>query len=371
MMSPSAHLLPPVAAAPPPSGKGLKSVLVLGAVLTVALLSLLYGAFFGANTFEGQEQQVFTVSRGQTFASIVDSLESRRIIRSRPLFVFVARVLGGTTRMQVGRYLVMSGVSNYRLHRMLTEGEGILAIQVTIPEGLRAQGQARVFARTLGIDSARYVQLVGDADIAREMQIPAPSLEGYLMPETYSFPWQPDELDVVKRLAGEFRRFYNDSLQARAKELGWTISQVMAMASIVEGEAMLDAERARISGVYHNRLRKGMFLQADPTVQFFLDGGPRRVLYSDLRIDNPYNTYRNKGLPPGPVNNPGKASILAALYPERHEFFFFVANFNGGHWFSKTYAEHQRYVREYRRLRGMTEPGGAPRAGNTKGPSKR
>lgn len=346
-------------------------MVAVGAILLVALLAWLYGAFFGANTFDGQDQQIFTVSKGQTFASIVDSLESRGIIRSRPLFVFVARVFGGTTRMQVGRYMVQSGISNIRLFRMLTGGEGVLSIQVTIPEGLRARAQAKVFARTLGIDSSRYMKLVGDADLARELDIPARSLEGYLMPETYIFPWQPDELDVVKQLVGEFRKFYSDSLQGRARELGWTTSQVMAMASIVEGEAMLDAERARISGVYHNRLKKRMLLQADPTVQFFLDGGPRRVLYSDLKVNNPYNTYRNKGLPPGPVNNPGKASILAALYPERHDFLFFVANYNGGHWFTKTYAEHQRYVREYRRLRGMMEPGPAPQAENTKGPSKR
>lgn len=348
-----------------------RRILVAGLVVLLLAITGVWKVFYGANTFTETDQMLFTVSRGQSFATIVDSLESRGIIRSRSLFVFVARVLGRTTRMQVGRYVFPSGISNLELVRVLTEGAGTLSIQVTIPEGLRATAQARILARTIGIDSARYMQLVGDAQLARELGIPARSLEGFLMPETYRFSWQPDEMEVVRRLVGEFNAFYTDSLRARARDLGWTTMQVMAMASIVEGEAMLDAERGRISGVYHNRLRSGMHLQADPTVQFFLDGAPRRVLYSDLKVNHPYNTYRNRGLPPGPVNNPGKASILAALYPERHHYLFFVANLNGGHWFTRTYAEHQRFVREYRRLRRMADPVPAPGAENTKGPSKR
>lgn len=333
-------------------------------------LALFWNAFYGANGFADSAQKVFTVSRGQTFASVVDSLESQGIIRSRRLFIFVARVLGGTTKIQVGRYLFPDGISNYDLLDALKRGERTTLIQVTLPEGLRARQQARILSRSLGIDSVRFVQLVNNDSLAAAWEIPAKSVDGYLLPETYTFSWQPEEEAVVEVLLGGFRRFYNDSLQARTRELGWTLNQLMAMASIVEGEAMLDSERARIAGVYHNRLRKGMPLQADPTVQFFIEGGPRRVRYSDLRIDHPYNTYRNRGLPPGPVNNPGKASILAALYPERHDYLFFVANTGGGHWFARTYREHMRYVQEFRRLRAQAGPEGQG-AGNTKGPSLR
>lgn len=343
-----------------------KILLGLGTVLLVAAGAIGWSIFWGPNPFADAEQKVFTISRGQSFATIVDSLEAQGIIRSRPQFVFVARVAGGTTRMQVGRYVLTSGISNLSLFTMLRDGRGIMPMQVTIPEGYRATQQARILSRALGIDSARYMALVEDGGLAKELGIPARTLEGYLMPETYVFGWQPDERDVVRRLVEEFKRFYNDSLQARARAMGWTTNEVLAMASIVEGEAMLDAERARISGVYHNRLHKGMYLQADPTIQFFLQGSPRRILYSDLRVDHPYNTYRNRGLPPGPVNNPGKASIVAALFPEQHDFLFFVANRNGGHWFTRTYAEHQRFVREYRRLRSLTDPDPVPQAGVTK-----
>jgi UPF0755 protein len=127
--------------------------------------------------------------------------------------------------------------------------------------------------------------------------------------------------------------------------------QTLTFASIVEGEARLDEERPVIAGVYHNRLRKGMKLEADPTIQYMFPDGPRRVRYADLQVDNPYNSYRYAGLPPGPVNNPGRASILASLFPAEHGFLFFVANGRGGHWFTKTYGDHLRYVRAYRRRR--------------------
>ena len=126
------------------------------------------------------------------------------------------------------------------------------------------------------------------------------------------------------------------------------------MASIVEGESRIKDERPVIAGVYRNRLRKGMLLEADPTIQYILEEGPRRLLFSDLKMDSPYNTYQHKGLPPGPVNNPGMASILAALYPAEHNYYFFVANGTGGHWFSTTFEEHKRMVRMARHRRALS-----------------
>ncbi len=314
-----------------------------------------YNVFLGPNDFVDQSEKTFYVSKGQTFATIVDSLESQGIIRSRELFVFVAKMWGGTTRIQVGKYIFGTGVSNLDLYIALREGRHIELISVTIPEGLRPRTEARILARTLGIDSARFMQLVNDASFTRSLGVNANSLEGYLLPETYSFYWQPDEKDVISRMVDEFHRFYDDSLKDRAKSFGWTTNQVLTFASIVEGEAVRADERAIISGVYHNRLRKGMRLEADPTIQFMKENGPRRVLYSDLKSDHPYNTYRIKGLPPGPVNNPGKASIRAALFPARNDFLFFVADGQGGHRFSTNYLDHLRNVRKYRRDRSRSQ----------------
>jgi UPF0755 protein len=336
-------------------GRRLRWTSVAIVIVFGAACAVLYEVFFGPNVFAGAEEKSFFVSKGQTFASVVDSLEAEGIINSRQSFVFVAKFHGGTSRLKVGKYKFKSGISNYGLLTALLEGKDATLIPVTLREGLTSRQQAHILARAIGIDSARFVSLVHDPSVVQSFGITSPSLEGYLFPETYDFRWQADEQDIITHLVRHFQAFYNDSLQARASDIGWTTNQVMTLASIVEGEAVLPDERPIIAGVYLNRLRKGMKLEADPTIRFTIENGPRRILYSDLDVDNPYNTYRNKGLPPGPINNPGKASILAALFPTHHDYLFFVANGRGGHWFSSTFAEHKRNVRKYRRERRMQE----------------
>lgn len=323
-------------------------------ILVVACVGLVLAwSFFGPNNFSGQSEIVVHVSRGESLSSIVDSLQAQGVIRSRFFFELVARVVGGEKRIQVGKYVFQSGISNIAIFRALREGAGTALIPVTIPEGLRSRAQAHILSRVTGLDSARYVDLAHDESFIRSLGIDASSLEGYLFPETYILRWQPDERDVLREQVDQFKRVYGDSLQARAKKIGLTTNQVLTMASIVEGETVLPSERATIAGVYYNRLRKRMRLEADPTVQFMIGNGPRRVYYSDLRKDSPYNTYLHTGLPPGPINSPGKASILAALYPAKHNYLYFVANGTGGHWFSSSYADHSRYVRKYRRQRAQ------------------
>ena len=327
--------------------------LIVLAALTAVLITLggsLLWVLYGPNTFSSPAQRTILVSRGVSFASVVDSLQERGILRSRSFFELAARFHGGSTRIKVGKYRFDSGVSNLEILEALEEGRGIL-IPVTITEGIRATTEAGVFAHELGIDSARYVGLVFDEAFTRSLGIEEPSLEGYLLPQTYGFNWQQDEAAILKAQVREFKRMFNDSLKARAQAIGMTPHEVVTLASIVEGEVIFDEERPVVAGVYHNRLRRGMRLQADPTIQYVIPDGPRRLLYEDLEIQSPYNTYRTKGLPPGPVGNPGARSILATLYPQEHSYLYFVANGRGGHWFSRSYDEHRRYVRNYRRER--------------------
>jgi UPF0755 protein len=135
----------------------------------------------------------------------------------------------------------------------------------------------------------------------------------------------------------------------RTKSIGFTMNEIVTLASIIKGETNKEDEMKTISGVYHNRLRIGMRLQADPTIQYIIPGGWKRLTFEDLKLDSPYNTYKYSGLPPGPINSPGKAAILAALYPEKNNYLYFVADGTGGHFFSKTLAEHNRNVNKYRR----------------------
>jgi UPF0755 protein len=323
---------------------------ILGAALLGAAAALLW-MLFGPNTFAGGTEKVIFVSRGQTFSSVVDSLDAKGILRSRFQFTLVARILGGADRVQVGKYSLQSGISNASLFGMLRSGKGNQLIQVTIPEGLRIRAQARIFARALGIDSSKYARLAFDAGWAGSLGIDEGGLEGYLLPDTYEFYWEQDEREIQRRQVESFRKFFTDTLREKCREFGWDVRRAVTFASIVEGEAVLDEERPIISGVYHNRLRKGMKLDADPTIQYILQDGPRRLTYADLKLDTPYNTYRYAGLPPGPVNNPGRASILAALYPQQNPYLYFVANGRGGHWFTRTYGEHLHYVGMYKRGR--------------------
>ncbi len=331
----------------------------LVAVLLIALFlsgaAFLGYTFLGPNEFAGVAHKQFFVSKGESFGQVTDSLTAQGLIRNRGLFELVARLLGGTDRIQVGKYVFSSGVSNAEIFLSLRSGRETALILVTVPEGLRSTRQAHILARAVGLDSSRYVGLVHDPEFIRSVGIEGSSLEGYLLPDTYGFQWQQGEEEVLRRMVEQFQKFYSDSLEERQEELGWTTGQVLTLASIVEGEAVLADERATIAGVYWNRLRRGMKLEADPTIQFIVNDRPRRLSYADLKVDNPYNTYLRPGLPPGPVNNPGRASILAALYPVHHNYVFFVANGRGGHMFAHTYSEHMRNVRQFRRYRAQQQ----------------
>jgi UPF0755 protein len=319
------------------------------AVLVILGAGGIYVILWAPNTFDGD--RIITVSKGDTFGQIEDTLVAAGVVRNRLLFNAAARILGSTRRMQIGRYRFRSGMSNASILEDIEFGKSVELVSVTVPEGTRTRRVAAIFGRNLGLDTSLFMSLVRDTGFARRAGIDAPSLEGYLFPDTYRFYWQESEETVLTAMTGAFRNFLHDTLRAAAERRGISVHQAVTLASIIEAETSVDSERTRISGVYANRLRKRMRLQADPTVQYILEDGPRRLTYTDLHRESPYNTYRNSGLPPGPINNPGRASILAALSPERHGYFFFVATGAGGHTFSRTYAEHLRAIRAYRKRR--------------------
>lgn len=329
----------------------LKWVGVLTGLLAVGAGIVLYIVLYAGNSFSGVAKREFYVNKGMTWNDVVDSLDASGIIRSRQLFEWAVLISRKGTGTHVGKYVFKSGISNSELYNDLRRGTGIVPISVTLKEGRRMATFARAFARTIDIDTSRFLALVEDPEFCASLGVSARNLEGYLSPNTYQFNWQSDEEEIIKRLVKQTDKIFTDELLARARKLRLTKHQVLTLASIIEGEAYLDEERARISGVYHNRLRKGMKLEADPTIQFLLPDGPRRVLLRDLQIKSPYNTYMYYGLPPGPISNPREASIIAALYPEQHPFLFFVADGKGGHWFSKDYNGHLNNVKRFRRER--------------------
>ena len=170
--------------------------------------------------------------------------------------------------------------------------------------------------------------------------------------KTYFFTYGMDEKEIIQLLVrNTLAIFKSDSVQLKIQDLGMNMHKIVTMASIIEGEVVVDSERVLVSSVYHNRLKRGWLLGADPTIQYIIPGPPRRLLNQDLEIDSPYNTYKYRGLPPGPISNPGKNSILAALFPADTRYMYFVATGDGGHHFSRTSAEHARWKTKFNRIR--------------------
>jgi len=307
-----------------------------------------------SNTYESSPK-IVTISRGENFAQVVDAFTASGLLNQPFLFKISGRLFGYAGKIKIGKYSFQSGVSNREILYAISTGTSTANPAITIYEGLRDTQIAKILKREVGIDSVRLTQLLSDTSLIHLSNHGAASLQGFLLPETYEFYWQLDEKEIVREMLTEFRKFFADTLQKRAREMRMTIDQVLTMASIVEGETVLDPERPTIAGLYYNRLRRHIKLEADPTIQFVIPNGPRRLLYDDLKIRSPYNTYQHYGLPPGPINNPGRKSILAALYPERHNFLYFVADGSGGHRFARTYDEHLRNVRAYRRARTLSK----------------
>jgi UPF0755 protein len=294
----------------------------------------------------------FRIHRGMSLLQIADSLKHQGFITDRERFLFADKILRWGNKLKAGKYLIPPAASNLTLYQLFHEGK-ITPERVMLPEGKTAEDFAGILHHALDIDSAAFVALTEDSAFAHELGIPAPRLEGYLYPDTYYFYWGAAPREIIRSMVQEFRHrvLENDSLQQRAQALNVSLHQAVTLASIIEGEAVVDSERTLIAAVYYNRLRKGMLLQADPTIQYLVPGPPRRLLNRHLEIDSPYNTYRYPGLPPGPVNNPGIASIRAALDPANEKFLYFVARGDGSHTFSYTLEEHLRAKREFDKVR--------------------
>jgi UPF0755 protein len=293
-----------------------------------------------------------TVPVGSNFSQVTDTLVSRGLLESTFWFKAFARLRKTDRSVKAGVYDLPLGANAWALLSALEEGR-VATVRLTVPEGLTLAELADLAQARLGISSDTVLALARDRTRVSAIAPDAPSLEGYLLPETYNLPVPATPAELVDAMLQMFRQKWDPAWDARLKELGLTRTQVLALASIVEGEARHDEERATIAGVYSNRLRIGMPLQADPTVQYAIaqKTGERkkRLYYKDYAFVSPYNTYLNPGLPPGPVNSPGLNSIRAALFPADVPYIFFVAQPDGHHLFSRTLAEHNRNIAQVRR----------------------
>lgn len=303
----------------------------------------------------GKREQ-FTVPEGATFSQVLDTLDAHGLVGNRLWFKLRARLTRADRSVHAGPYEASRGISASALLSMLAEGR-TASVRFTVPEGLTVSDVADLAERELDIDHDSLVAAAHDPALIDSLAIDAPSLEGFLHPDTYLLEQHATARAVVQRMVREFEHSWKAEWTARLDTLHMTRLQVVTLASIVEGEARADDEREVIAGVYLNRLRIGMALQADPTVQYAIEmqTGERkkRLFTKDYRTPSPYNTYLNPGLPPGPVNSPGVRSIEAALYPANVPYLYFVARPDGRHAFSRTYQEHLRAIRQVRSSEAM------------------
>ena len=299
---------------------------------------------------DGSGNARVTVPSGASMRLAADSLEAAGVIGSAKLFSFYAKVTKRDRSIKAGTYILDRGASWNEIVNALVAGKGIV-LTLTIPEGWDLKTIVPAVSRVMSVPAAALDSAARDTALIRQLKVPIPTLEGYLFPETYLLPESSAALPIVRRLVAEFERRWKPEWNAQLEKLGMSRHQVITLASIIEKEARVATERPTISAVYHNRLKRGMMLQADPTVLYALGRHENRVLYRHLEVKSPYNTYRNVGLPPGPIASPGSASIEAALFPADVPFLFFVAHPDGHHEFTSTTREHNEMVRRMRALR--------------------
>ena len=319
---------------------------VARAVRTVPVVALALVTACGGSS--GGASVRVSIPPGSSFGTAVDSLSRAGVIGSPRLFRFYASALGRDRSLKAGTYSFERGASWNEVLDALTRGKGLVQT-VTIPEGFALSSIAPVLARALSVPPESILVAATDSALRHRLDVPTPSLEGYLFPDTYSFAAGTTPQEAVRVLVARFEQVWKPEWDARLQALAMSRHDIITLASIIEKEARLAEERPVISAVYHNRLKIGMLLQADPTVQYALGRHVDRVLYRDLEIDSRYNTYKFKGLPPGPIASPGAASIEAALFPANVPYLYFVAHPDGHHEFRRTFAEHTAARAQIRR----------------------
>ena len=287
------------------------------------------------------------IPSGASLPAVARLLEDRGVVRNAEAFRWLARLRGDAGRIRAGYYRLPTDAGASDVLDQLVEGRTRLE-RIVIPEGLTVDEAAQAAAEQAGFPAEEYLALARDSSFADSLGVPGPTLEGYLFPETYLVDPDVDARELIELQVRTFRRTFEPELARRAAEQGFDAREIVTLASIIEAEAKVPSERPLIASVYRNRLARGMLLEADPTVQYALGGHRERVLYEDLEVDSPYNTYRNPGLPPGPIGSPGRASLEAAVDPDStpYLFFFWIGDSAGTHTFSTTHAEHLRKRRE-------------------------
>jgi peptidoglycan lytic transglycosylase G len=287
-----------------------------------------------------------TIPAGATLPAVAESLETAGVVRSATSFRWYVSWRGKTQSLKPGVYDLRPDLHLAQVADALIRGVAPLD-SIVIPAGITLVEAAPLFQRQLGIPQDRLLSVLEDRELVRRAGARGVTIEGYLFPGKYYVREGMTPEKIVSEMVDRFEQAWPPEWTSRLDTLGMNRDEIVTLASIVEAEARYDQDRLLISSVYHNRLASGLRLQADPTVNYAL-GERRRLFNKDYDVDSPYNTYLIDGLPPAPIGQPSKASLVAALYPAESDYLYFVAGPDGWHHFSRTYTEHLETIRELR-----------------------
>ena len=289
---------------------------------------------------------IVNVRPGQTLRTTADKLQQANLIKSRLKFILIARIKGLDKHLKAGEYLLSAAMTPRQILEIMVKGEVNLH-KLTVPEGYNIHQIAVLVENAQFGSKIDFIKTATDTALAGKYGLEAASFEGYLFPDTYFFPREVTMEKIVSTMLNRFWSVFTTEWKMRANDLGFTVHQIVTLASIIEKETGAAFERPIISSVFHNRLKKKMRLESDPTVIYGINNFDGNLTRNHLNTHSPYNTYKIKGLPAGPIANPGRASLEAALYPEKSIFIYFVSKKDNTHYFSTTLKEHNQAVRKY------------------------
>ncbi len=327
----------------------MKKIFLLILVIGFAVL-IYFNVYIRGDINPSNNNVYLMVKPGDGVGKILNRADSLNLDISKTAAKLYLRLYGAERKIAPGRYTVKADDSRLDLLKRIRKGE-IDYVWITVPEGLTVNRTIEVLARRSGRTVEEFLVLANHPEFLNSLPFSPEGLEGYLFPETYKAPYYADAGYLITTMVNALYEFLDSDLMAQTEELGFDVRELLTFASLIEAETADIEEMPVISSVFHNRLKRNMLLQCDPTVIYALGGLDRPLYTKDLKYDSPYNTYKYKGLPPGPINSPGKDAIRAALYPDSTNYLFFVADVNGKHIFSVTNAQHEKARQEIKRKR--------------------
>jgi len=323
-----------------------RAILIAAAILLILSIALGWWLFYPHEVYSAS----IYVENGDKFYQVVRQLKDRGVVGSPWLFSKFGVLIGLDHRVIPGRYDFKRRQSNFDVMRKLWRGE-IAFMTLTIPEGYNLKQIGTLLSQRCGTNREVFDSLVRDSQFLAGLGVKSGFGEGYLFPETYRFEWGISASEAIKAMVGQLFSRIDDTLLARGDSMGYSLPQMLTMASIIESEGLVHDEFRTIASVYRNRYLMGMKLQADPTVIYGMGGLDRDLLIKDYQFPSAYNTYLHEGLPPTPICSPGMAAIQAALHPDSTDYLYFVADGNGRHIFNRTYRQHLDDTRKVKKKR--------------------